>query len=257
MFKTFMLLFAFITHLSIVADDGMPAGSEETDEEFTEEEQTSSESNTQKTPPAVDADDEAMQASITKDEAKLSLLQEEYSTMADRLHDEFEALVEKNPQEIFSEDEIELLEVGGSLSAKNKLFRDKFEAFREAKLAEKKQIIDKFGEELGKRKEVHSRDSIAKRFAAANPDIDMTKLAEFIQEDLSPRVRKEFLTTAAEDKAKFLELAAAEYKKQNPTNSTNEEDELPPDLNGLSGASGTLGDARDQDAYLKQIGAIR
>lgn len=209
------------------------------------------------TPSAPDADDEAMQQSITKDEAKLSLLQEEYSTMADRLHDEFEAVVEKNPASIFSEEEIELLEVGGSLGAKNKLFRDKFEEFRNAKLAEKKQVIDKFGAELGQRKEQFNRGNVAKRFAAANPDIDMTLLAEFIQEDLSPRTRKELLTQAGEDKAKFLELVAAEYKKQNPTDSTDKEDELPPDLNSLSGASGTLGDVKNQEAYLKQIGAKR
>lgn len=254
MFRTFKFWLACIVGLYIVPMDG--AGSSDNDETGEQSENTEG-SEPPQSAAAPDADDEAMQASINKDEAKLSLLQEEFNTMADSLHDEFEAMVEKNPSAIFSDDEIETLEVGSSLSAKNKLFRDKFEEFRTAKLAEKKQVIDKFGEELGRRKEEFSRGSVAKRFAAANPDIDMTLLAEFIQEDLSPRTRKEFLTTAGEDKAKFLELAAAEYKKQNPANSTNEEDELPPDLSGLSGASGTLGDTRDQDAYLKQIGAIR
>lgn len=254
MFKTFMFFFAFVTRLSIVSDEGMPMGGEEIPEEETPQEATPP---MQEEAPAADADDEAMLQSITKDEAKLSLLQEEFVTMADRLHDEFETIVEKNPASIFNEEEIELLEVGGSLAAKNKLFRDKFEEFREAKLAEKKQVIDKFGEELGKRKDEFNRGSVAKRFAAANPDIDMTLLAEFIQEDLSPRVRKELLTQAGEDKAKFLELVAAEFKKQNPANSTDKEDELPPDLNGLSGATGTLGDTQSQDAYLKQIGAKR
>lgn len=256
MFKTFMFFFAFVTRLSIVSDEGMPTGSEEADEKQEMDGQPTPPTETQIAPVA-DADDEAMQQSITKDEAKLSLLQEEYSTMADRLHDEFEAVVEKNPASIFSEEEIELLEVGGSLGAKNKLFRDKFEEFRNAKLAEKKQVIDKFGAELGQRKEQFNRGNVAKRFAAANPDIDMTLLAEFIQEDLSPRTRKELLTQAGEDKAKFLELVAAEYKKQNPTDSTDKEDELPPDLNSLSGASGTLGDVKNQEAYLKQIGAKR
>lgn len=256
MFKTFMFLFAFITRLSIVADDGVPMGSEEADKEQVMDGQPTPPTDTQ-IAPVVDADDEAMQQTITKDEAKLSLLQEEYSTMADRLHDEFESVVEKNPASIFSEEEIELLEVGGSLSAKNKLFRDKFEEFRNAKLTEKKQVIDKFGEELGSRKEQFSRGSVAKRFAQANPDVDMTQLAEFIQEDLSPRVRKELLTSAGEDKTKFLELVAVEFRKQNSPDSTMEEDELPPDLNGLSGASGTLGDTKNQEAYLKQIGAKR
>lgn len=254
MFKTFMVLFAFITRLSIVADDGMGVDVPEEQEGMEANEPQTPQT---QTPSAPDADDEAMQQSITKDEAKLSLLQEEYNTMADRLHDEFEAVVEKNPASIFSEDEIELLEVGGSLAAKNKLFRDKFEEFRAAKLAEKKQVIDKFSEELGARKEAFNRGSVAKRFAAANPDVDMTLLAEFIQEDLSPRVRKELLTQAGEDKGKFLELVAAEFRKANPANSTNEEDELPPDLNSLSGASGTLGDVKNQEAYLKQIGAKR
>lgn len=254
MFKTFMFFFAFVTSLSIVSDEGMPMGGEEIPEEETPQEATPP---MQEEAPAVDADDEAMQQSITKDEAKLSLLQEEFSTMADRLHDEFEAVVDKNPESIFSPEEIELLEVGSSIGEKNRLLRDKFEEFRNAKLAEKKQVIDKFGEELGKRKEEFSRGNVAKRFAAANPDIDMTLLAEFIQEDLSPRTRKELLTQAGEDKAKFLALVAAEYKKQNPANSKDEEDELPPDLNSLSGASGTLGDVKNQEAYLKQIGAKR
>lgn len=253
MLKFFKLLFAFAV-LRIVPDDGMGSEQEAAPDEqgeLTDGKPTEGENQVE------DVDDEAMQASITKDEAKFSLLQEEYNTMADRLYDEFEAIVEKNPKEIFSDDEIELLEVGSSLSAKNKLFRDKFEEFRTAKLDEKKQIIDKFGEELGKRKEEFNRGSVAKRFASANPDIDMTQLAEFIQEDLSPRMKKELLLEAGEDKAKFLELVAAEFKKQNPANSTDKEDELPPDLNGLSGATGTLGDTQSQDAYLKQIGAKR
>lgn len=253
MFKTFMLLFAFVTRLGIVQDDGIPTGEELSDDGAAQANASSaSEVDTEVT----DADDEAMQAAISKDEAKLSLLQEEYATMADRLHDEFETVVENNPASIFSEEEIELLEVGGSLAAKNKLFRDKFEEFRDAKLAEKKQLIDKFGEELGARKEAFSRGSIAKRFAADNPDIDMTLLAAFIQ-DLRPSERTKFLQDAGGDKAKFLELAAAQYRKENTTNSTDQEDELPPDLNGLSGATGTLGDTRSEDAYLKQIGAKR
>jgi hypothetical protein len=256
MFKTFMGLFAFITCIRIVADDGMGANVPE-EQEGAEENENTQNPQASQVPSAPDADDEAMQGAITKDEAKLSLLQEEYNTMADRLHDEFEELVEKNPKAVFSDDEIETLEVGSSLSAKNKLFRDKFEEFRSTKLAEKKQVIDKFGEELRERKEQFNRGSVAKRFAAANPDIDMTILAEFIQEDLSPRTRKELLTQAGEDKTKFLELVAAEYKKQNPTNSTNEEDELPPDLNSLSGASGTLGDVKNEEDYLRQIGAKR
>jgi len=242
--------------MSIVPDEGIPAYEEEQIEEGVEGEQSTPPVAQQSAPP-LDVDDAAMQQTITKDEAKLSLLQEEYATMADRLHDEFEAVVEKNPESIFSEDEIELLEVGRSLSAKNKLFRDKFEEFRNAKLAEKKQVIDKFGQELGSRKEQFNRGNVAKQFAAANPDIDMNLLAAFIQ-DLRPSERTQFLKDASGDKAKFLELAAEQFKKENSSEAQEqEEDELPPDLNGLSGASGTLGDAKSEEAYLKQIGAKR
>lgn len=257
MFRFLKFLLACMT-LHIVPEDGMPSEqTQEANDSATANEAQTQETNPQNTP-APDADDEAMQQTITKDEAKLSLLQEEFNTMSDRLHDEFEELVEKNPKSIFSEDEIEILEVGNSLSAKNKLFRDKFEEFRTKKLDEKKQVIDGFAQELGKRKEMFARGSVAKNFAAANPDVDMTKLAEFIQEDLSPRMRKEILTQAGEDKAKFLELAAAEFKKLGGSKNESEEDELPPDLNSLSGTSASMqSSSQDGDAYLRQIGARR
>lgn len=255
MLKMLMQMFAFLLVMRILPDDGAGTANDE------------DEQNSQNTKPQVanesqtdNEEDKVFQQTLAKDEAKLSLLQEEYNTLADRLHDEFETIVDKNPQSIFTPEEIELLEVGSSLGEKNRLLRDKFEEFRTKKLDEKKQIIDKFGNELNQRKDQYGRESIAKKFARENPDVNMDTLAEFIQEDLSPRRKKEMLNEAGDDKYKFLTLVADEYKKQNGgAKASDDEGELPPDLNMLSGESPKdMGQPQmKQSDYLKQIGAIR
>lgn len=256
MLKMLMQIFAFLLVSRIVPDDG--AGNDSGEEN--EQPPQTAKPPVANEPQIESEEDKVFQQTLAKDEAKLSLLQEEYNTMADRLHDEFEEIVDKNPQSIFTPEEIEVLEVGSSLGEKNRLLRDKFEEFRTKKLDEKKQIIDKFGNELNQRKDQYGRESIAKRFARENPDVNMDTLAEFIQEDLSPRRKKEMLNEAGDDKYKFLTLVASEYKKQNGETKTNgSEDELPPDLNMLSGESPKdMGEPQmKQSDYLKQIGAIR
>lgn len=198
----------------------------------------------------------ALSKSITKDETRLELMQEEYNKAADNIHNEFEDIVATKPEQIFSPEEIDILEVTGTLSEKNKLFRDKFEAFRDEKLSVKKNELDTFGQELESRKKQHSLVSAQNAFLKENPKVDMEVFADFIQNDMTPRKKQELLATAKDDKSEFLKLAYEEFKKVN--GQEEDEDKLPPDLNSLNGlsAKNTMDlDDIGRDDYLRSIGA--
>lgn len=254
MLKYFRLLLSvFMFHHFVVPMDGAGGMEEE---------------NPQNTPPATtpppqpndtNIDDEAMAGAITKDEAKLSLLQEEFTTMADNLHNEFESILERNPQSLFTPEEIETLEVGGNIAEKAKLMRDGFEKFRDEKLTLKKQEIDGFGQELGKRKNQYDIVAKSKQFAKENPNVDMAVFSDFIQ-DLKPSVKKAIIEQSNGDKYQFLKLAYEEFKKEKgtPKASEDEEDDLPPNLNELNGQSADFDATNtDKEQYLRQIGAMR
>ncbi|MDD2290668.1 MAG: hypothetical protein PHV52_00180 [Aliarcobacter sp.] len=205
---------------------------------------------------AEEENEAALSKSITKDETRLELLQEEYNKAADNIHNEFEDIVATKPEQIFSPEEIDILEVTGTLSEKNKLFRDKFEAFRDEKLSVKKNELDTFGQELESRKKQYSLVSAQNAFLKENPKVDMEVFADFIQNDMTPRKKQELLATAKDDKSEFLKLAYEEFKKVNGQEEN--EDKLPPDLNSLSGmGSGSFDNNPDNNKVLRQIGLIR
>lgn len=199
----------------------------------------------------------AIEEGIRKDEARLSILQEEYNNVADKIADEFEIQLEKNPSSLFNDDELELLASDSNIAAKNKMLRDRFEKYRDEKLTLKKQEIGKFEEQLKGRRGEFEILTESNKFSQENPDVDMEALAEFIQEDLSPRKKREFRDTA-KTKYEFLKLAHEEYKKLNPDNSE-EDDDLPPDLSGVNGATGDNSYSSDEERqkYLKSIGIGR
>ena len=199
-------------------------------------------------------DEVAIGAGITKDEARLTLLQEDFTTAADKMHDDFESILEANPSTLFSEEELETLASDSNISAKNKMLRDKYETFRDEKLNGKKDEISKFEKELDGRKGEFDILSQSNKFSKDNPSVDMEVLAAFIQGDLTPNEKRNFLEKT-ETKYDFLKLAYEEYKKQNP--SENEDDNLPPDLSGVNSASGDSDFTSDikMEAYRRQIGA--
>lgn len=204
---------------------------------------------------AEEENEAALSKSITKDEARLELMQEEFNKASDNIHNEYEDLVAKNPEQIFSPEEIEILEVTGSIGDKAKLIRDKFEVFRDEKLSLKKGELDAFGQELDGRKKQHSLISAQNTFLKENPKVDMEVFADFIQNDMTPRKKQELLATAKDDKSEFLKLAYEEFKKVN--GQEEDEDKLPPDLNSLNGESSRNSSDLDNNGraeYLKSIG---
>ena len=96
MLKMLMQIFAFLLVSRIVPDDG--AGNDSGEEN--EQPPQTAKPPVANEPQIESEEDKVFQQTLAKDEAKLSLLQEEYNTMADRLHDEFEEIVDKNPQSI-------------------------------------------------------------------------------------------------------------------------------------------------------------
>lgn len=201
-------------------------------------------------------DEVAFEEGLRKDEAKLSILQEEYSNVEDKLHDEFETTLENNPKSLFSDEELDILASDSNIASKNRMLRDRFEKFRDEKLNSKKEEISKFEELLQGKKSEFEIASQSNKFAKENPEVDMEDFAEFIQEDLTTRQKKE-LREKSKTKYDFLVGAYAIYK--NSKGLEDEEDNLPPDLNELNGATGngSFDANKERQDYLKSIGIGR
>lgn len=229
--------------LSIVEDGSGGQSMGDPDQEQPDQEQ----------PDQEQPDEATIEDGIRKDEARLTVIQEDYNNMADTLNDEYESILKTNPTSLFSEDELELLASDSDISAKNKLLRDRFETYRDEKLSEKKQEIEKFEDELKNRKGQFDILSQSNKFSKENPDVDMEEFADFIQGDLTPNQKKQ-MRDNSESKYDFLKLAYEEYKKQNPSKA--EDDELPPDLSGINGATGDANFSSESkmEAYRKQVG---
>ncbi|WP_418179764.1 hypothetical protein ACNSOO_04680 [Aliarcobacter lanthieri] len=202
-------------------------------------------------------DEEAFQSGITRDEAKLSLMQEEFSQIENSLNDEFEIILKNNPTAVFSQEEIEALASDSDIASKNKLLRDGFEKFKEEKLSNKKSEITKFEELLNGKRDEFDLNSQSIKFAKKHPNVNMEEFAEFIQEDLTIRQRKELLG-ASKSKYDFL-IAAHEIYSKAKGEKTEEDDELPPDLSQANGATGNNSFSKEEDEkeYLKSIGIGR
>lgn len=201
-------------------------------------------------------DEVAFEQGLRKDEAKLSILQEEYNNVSDKLHDEFENTLEQNPKALFSDEELEILASDSNIASKNRMLRDRFEKFRDDKLNSKKEEISKFEELLQGKKSEFEIASQSNKFAKENPDVDMEDFAEFIQEDLTTRQKKELRETS-KTKYDFLVGAYDIYKKAK--GKEEQKEELPPDLNQLNGANGTsnFNAEKERQEYLKSIGIGR
>jgi|GEM_PF-3297049 len=206
---------------------------------------------------AQDFDISSFEDGLKKDEAKLSLLQEEYNNVADRLHDEYEDLLEQNPKALFSEEELESLASDTNIASKNRMLRDRFEKYRDEKLALKQNEISKFEEELGSRKEQFDTASSWTKFSKENPSVNMDDFGEFIQEDLTTRQRTS-LIESSKTKYDFLVGAYSLYKQTKGKNEDDDED-LPPDLNMVNGATGdnSFSSEDEKQEYLKAIGLNR
>lgn len=203
-------------------------------------------------------DEVAFEQGLRKDEAKLSILQEEYNNVSDKLHDEFETTLEQNPKALFSDEELEILASDSNIASKNRMLRDRFEKFRDDKLNSKKEEISKFEELLQGKKSEFEIASQSNKFAKENPDVDMEDFAEFIQEDLTTRQKKE-LRDNSKTKYDFLVAAYEIYKKAKGVEQNEKDNNLPPDLNALNGASGksTFDAEKERQEYLKSIGIGR
>jgi len=192
--------------------------------------------------------------SVNKDIARLDVMNEEYTAMADKLRDEFNTALSSNPSALFSEEELEILASDSDISKKSQMLSDKYETFRDEKLNIKKEEIDGFSSELDKRKETLGLNPISKQFQETHPDINMEELANFMNGDLTPNQLLKFTDESNGDRLKMLELVYEQYKLENKTEEDDEK--LPPDLSGVNGATGdnSYNNEEDQKEYRKKIG---
>jgi hypothetical protein len=192
--------------------------------------------------------------SVNKDIARLDVMNEEYTAMADKLRDEFNTALSSNPSALFSEEELEILASDSDIAKKSQMLSDKYESFRDEKLNIKKEEIDIFSSELDKRKETLGLNNISKQFQETHPDINMEELANFMNGDLTPNQLLKFTDESNGDRLKMLELVYEQYKLENKTEEDDEK--LPPDLSGVNGATGdnSYNNEEDQKEYRKKIG---
>lgn len=197
------------------------------------------------------------ETSVNKDIARLDVMNEEYNSMADKLRDEFNALLKNNPSELFNEEELEILASDSDISKKSQMLSEKYESFRDEKLNVKKEEIDGFSSELDIRKETLGLNNISKQFQESHPEINMTELANYMNGDLTPNQLQKFTDESQGDRLKMLELVYEQYKSENKVEA--EEDNLPPDLSGVNGATGdnSYSDDKAHSEYLKSIGIGR
>lgn len=222
---------------------------------------------TEETPPAAtnenpennQEDITQIENGIRKDEAMLSVMSEQYAVMSDKISDEFESVLTANPTALFTPEELEILASDSNIAEKNKMLRAGFEKFRNEKLNIKKEEMEKFEEQLTTKKSQFDIYSESSKFSKENPTVDMQSLADFIQEDLTPRKKREF-REQTKTKYEFLVLANEEFQKQNKKDDGKDDDDnLPPDLSSVNGATGNGGYSAEEDkrAYHKSIGIGR
>ena len=197
------------------------------------------------------------EASVNKDVARLDVMNEEYTSMADKLRDEFNTTLSSNPSNLFNEEELEILASDSDISKKSQMLSDKYESFRDEKLNIKKEEIDGFSSELDKRKETLGLNNISTQFQESHPEVNITELANFMNGDLTPNQLQKFTDESNGNRLKMLELVYTQYKTENKVDE--EDDNLPPDLSGVNGATGdnSYSDDKAHDEYLKSIGIGR
>jgi len=197
------------------------------------------------------------EASVNKDVARLDVMNEEYTSMADKLRDEFNTTLSSNPSILFNEEELEILASDSDISKKSQMLSDKYESFRDEKLNIKKEEIDGFSSELDKRKETLGLNNISTQFQESHPEVNITELANFMNGDLTPNQLQKFTDESNGNRLKMLELVYTQYKTENKVDE--EDDNLPPDLSGVNGATGdnSYSDDKAHDEYLKSIGIGR
>ena len=197
------------------------------------------------------------EASVNKDVARLDVMNEEYTSMADKLRDEFNTTLSSNPSNLFNEEELEILASDSDISKKSQMLSDKYESFRDEKLNIKKEEIDGFSSELDKRKETLGLNNISTQFQESHPEVNITELANFMNGDLTPNQLQKFTDESNGNRLKMLELVYTQYKTENKVDE--EDDNLPPDLSGVNGATGdnSYSDDKAHNEYLKSIGIGR
>jgi len=177
--------------------------------------------------------------------------------MADKLRDEFNTTLSSNPSILFNEEELEILASDSDISKKSQMLSDKYESFRDEKLNIKKEEIDGFSSELDKRKETLGLNNISTQFQESHPEVNITELANFMNGDLTPNQLQKFTDESNGNRLKMLELVYTQYKTENKVDE--EDDNLPPDLSGVNGATGdnSYSDEKAHTEYLKSIGIGR
>jgi hypothetical protein len=192
--------------------------------------------------------------SVNKDIARLDVMNEEYTAMADKLRDEFNTALSSNPSALFSEEELEILASDSDIAKKSQMLGSKFESFRDEKLNSKQEEINSFSSELDKRKETLGLNNISAQFQESHPEVSMQELASYMNGDLTPNQLLKFTDESNGDRLKMLELVYEQYKIENKTEEDDEK--LPPDLSGVNGATGdnSYNNEEDQKEYRKKIG---
>jgi len=186
---------------------------------------------------------------IIKEEAKIEIMQKELDEIESNLDADFK----KDFESLLSEEEKYFMEVGSDISAKLELMNVKKAQYYEEKLSQKKQQLSDGKSELDVKKQTASNKTAANAFLAEHKDVSLEELEDFADNDMSTRQITQMRESAGEDKVARMKFVYELFKAANP--SQEEDDNLPPDLNALRGATAAFNqDDNKDEEYLKSIG---
>jgi len=205
---------------------------------------------------------ETAKQQLAQERAKLTVLEEGFDSLRDKLEADFKAklptLLSPEEKEAFDldPDPVKLWDI---LAAKHKaMVIDPIEA--------KADELDKLEEQIVEAEAAIPGLEAVEKFAAEHPDIDLEELNTFFENELSLKQKEELRKDAGDDRVKYLQSVADLHAKANGTAAPDpdkgegtgeKEPDLPADLHGIAGESGDPdGDpteAKDEE-FLAAIG---
>ncbi|MDD5360423.1 MAG: hypothetical protein PHI79_04580 [Sulfurovaceae bacterium] len=185
-------------------------------------------------------------------EARIAKDKEQYQAMKDnfeQLKVELEDTFTKNLESLLTPQEKQVIDEG-SFQEQWQIYATIHEREVDNKIDAAREKLDSFEEKLYMDQLALENRKLDMQVATNNPDMDLNAFAEWVGNDIPPRLMAELTAAAGNDRAKFVELLVAKYnesitpakKEDDPENidQKKEDDGLPTDISGIAGETGDI-----------------
>lgn len=186
---------------------------------------------------------------IAAADAKIAKDKEIFETMKANFENakvELEKTFENNLEKLLTPEEKQVMEEGTTqdqakiIIAKRKVeVQDKLDAMQNA--------IDDFEAGLYANQLAIENRKLDMKVATDNPEMDLQAFADWVANDIPPRVQKELAEQAGADRGKFVELLVEKFKSTLAVEGEEETPETPEMVTDISGVAGETGDIDTND----------